>query len=146
MSSASSLWRLQGQGLKPPLEASLPVEPNINQCWRKCCLQRDREEARDSRWFAALLILNPWYLTHRKAAGNLTVLKGEGVNNSRVDESWWQLLYTAKMGEMWTIRAVPPLKVLKSLLLEMPDPKETTLRSAGSRWYLLIDRRWDVWP
>lgn len=83
--------------------ASLPVEPNINHCWRKCCLQREMErqrgEARANRWFAALLILNPWYLTHRKAAGNFTSLKEEGMNNSRSDESWWQLLYAAKMGK-----------------------------------------------
>lgn len=117
---------------------------NINQCWRKCCLQREREEARANRWFAALLILNPWYLTHRKAAGNLTILKGEAVNNSRLDESWWQLLYTAKMGKVGIIRAVPPLKVLKSLLLETPDLRETILRSAGSRRPLLIYRSRDM--
>lgn len=26
--------------------ASLPVEPNINQSWRKCCLQREMERER----------------------------------------------------------------------------------------------------
>lgn len=48
-------------------------------------------------------------------------------------------------GKVGITRAVPPLKALKSLLLETTNLRQSIPRSTGSRWPLLTNRSQDVW-
>lgn len=144
-SSASGLWWLRCQRLNTPLAAPFPAEPNINHWWRKRCLQGEKG-SKSQQMICCSAHPKSLVFSYRKAAGNLSILKREGEDNSRFDESWWQLLYTAEVGRARIIGAVLPLKVLKSLLLETPDLRQTVPRSAGSWWPLPIHRSQDREP